>query len=103
MTPESEVYRFGNGGLLTSTERVTVPVVLADHPLSLSYSVVESPVLSLLSGRDVVEGLGLDIKGSEHAHRETATARPLNTFLVQGAVRDGRWAGQGKGRWRRHG
>ena len=35
-TPESEVYRFGNGGLLTSTERVTVPVVLADHPLLLS-------------------------------------------------------------------
>ena len=31
--PESEVQRFGHGGLLTSTERVTVPVVLADHPL----------------------------------------------------------------------
>ena len=44
--PESEVYRFGNGGQLTSTERATVPVVLADHPLLLSYSVVESPVLS---------------------------------------------------------
>ena len=61
--PESEVYRFGNGSLLTSTERVTVPVMLADHPLFLSYSVVESPVLSLLIGRDAVEGLGLDIKG----------------------------------------
>ena len=34
--PESEVCRFGNGGLLTSTERVTVRVVLADHPLLLS-------------------------------------------------------------------
>ena len=33
---ESEVYRFGNGGLLTSTERVTVLVVLADHPLLLT-------------------------------------------------------------------
>ena len=44
VTPESEVYRFGNGGLLTSTERVTIPVVLADHPLLLSKSVVESPV-----------------------------------------------------------
>ena len=49
---------------LTSTERVTVPVVLADNPLLLSCSVVESPVISLLIGRDVVEGLGLDIKGS---------------------------------------
>ena len=46
--PESEVYRFGNGGLLTPTERVTAPVVLADHSLLLSYTVVESPVLSLL-------------------------------------------------------
>ena len=43
---------------MTSTERVKVPVVLADHPLLLSYSVVESPVLSLLIRRDVVEGLG---------------------------------------------
>ena len=73
MTPESEVYRFGNGGLLTSTERVTIPVVLADHPLLLSYSVVESPVLSLLIGRDVVEGLGLDIKGSSEMQQ-----RPLS-------------------------
>ena len=40
---DEEVYgNDGNGGLLTSTERVTVPVVLADHPLLLSYSVVES-------------------------------------------------------------
>ena len=31
VAPESEVYRFGNGGLMTSTERVTVLVVLADH------------------------------------------------------------------------
>ena len=59
MTPEAEVHRFENGGLLTSPERVTVPVVLTDHPLF-----VESPVLSLFIGRDVVEGLGLDIKGS---------------------------------------
>ena len=64
VTLESEVYRLGNGGLLTSTERVTVPVVLADHPLLLSCSFLESPVLSLLIGRDVVEGLGLNIKGS---------------------------------------
>ena len=44
---------------------VTVLVVLADHPLSLTCSVVESPVFPLLIGRDVVEGLGLDINGSK--------------------------------------
>ena len=75
--PESEVYRFGNGGLLTSTERVTVPVVLATHPLLLSCSVVESPVSSLLIGRDVVEGLGLDIKGSSKTLEYSGQSQPL--------------------------
>ena len=82
VTPESEVYRFGNGGLLTSTERVTVPVVLADHPLLLSYSVVESPVLSLLIGRDVVEGLGLDIKGSSKTLEYNGRSQPLEDSVA---------------------
>ena len=80
---ESEVYRFGNGGLLTSTERVTVPVVLVDHPLLLSYSVVESPVLSLLLGRDVVEGLGLDIKGSSKTLEYNGRSRPLEDSMAR--------------------
>ena len=82
VTPESEVYRFGNGGLLTSTERVTVPVVLADHRLLLSYSVVESPVLSLLIGRDVVEGLGLDIKGSSKTLEYNGRSQPLEDSVA---------------------
>ena len=80
--PESELYRFGNGGLLTSTERVTVPVVLADHPVLLSYSVVESPVLSLLIGRDVVEGLGLDIKGSSKTLEYNGRSQPLEDSVA---------------------
>ena len=82
VTPESEVYRFGKGGLLTSTERATVPVVLADHPLFLSYSVVESPVLSLLIGRDVVEGLGLDIKGSSKTLEYNGRSQPLEDSVA---------------------
>ena len=80
VTPECEVYRFGNGGLLTSTERVTVPVVLADHPLLLSYNVVESPVLSLLIGRDVVEGL--DIKGSSRTLEYNGRSQPLEDSVA---------------------
>ena len=80
--PESEVYRFGNGGLLTSTERVTVPVVLTNHPLLLSHSVVESPVLSLLIGRDVVEGLGLDIKGSSKTLEYNGQSQPLEDSVA---------------------
>ena len=44
---------------MTSTERGTVPVVLADHSLLLSYCIVERLVFSLLTGRDGVERLGL--------------------------------------------
>ena len=74
--------RFGNGGLLTSTERVTVPVVLADHCLLLCKSVVESPVLSLLIGRDVVEGLGLDIKGSSKTSEYNGRSQPLEDSVA---------------------
>ena len=82
VTPESEVYRFGNGGLLTSTERVTFLVVLTDHPLLLSYSVVESPVSSLLIGRGVVEGLGLDIKGSSETLEYNGRSQPLEDSVA---------------------
>ena len=75
--PESEVYHFWKRYLLTSTERVTVPVVLADHSLFLSYSVAASPVLSLLIGRDVEEGLGLDIKGSSKTLEYNGRSQPL--------------------------
>ena len=67
---------------MTSTERVTVPVVLADHPLWLSYSVVESPVLSLLIGRDVVEGLGLDIKGSSKTFEYNGRSQPFEDSVA---------------------
>ena len=61
---------------------MTVPVVLADHPLLLSYSVVESPVLSLLIGRDVVEGLGLDIKGSSKTLGYNGRSQPLEDSVA---------------------
>ena len=67
---------------MTSTERVTVPVVLADHPLWSSYSVVESPVFSLLIGRDVVEGLGLDIEGSSKTLEYTDRSQPLEDSVA---------------------
>ena len=52
VTTESEVYRFGNGGLLTSTER-DGSCCARRSSILLSYSVVQGPVLSLLIGRDV--------------------------------------------------
>ena len=37
---EKETYRFGNGGTLVSVERVTCPLVVANNPLKISFSVV---------------------------------------------------------------
>ena len=61
---------------------MTVPFVLADHPLLLSHSVVESPVLSLLIGRDVVEGLGLDIKGNSKTLEHNGRSQPLEDSVA---------------------
>ena len=52
--------------------------MLADHPLLLSYSVVESRVLSLL----VVEGLDLDIKGSSKTLEYNGRSQPLEDSVA---------------------
>ena len=52
---EDESYKFGNGGTLPSTRRVTVPICIGDKPTKISFSVVDSPGLSLLIGRDFLE------------------------------------------------
>ena len=61
---------------------MTVLVVLADHTLLLSYSVVESLVLYLLIGRDVVAGLGLDIKGSSKTLENNGRSQPLEDSVA---------------------
>ena len=45
---EDESYKFGNGGTLPSSRRVTVPICIGDKPTKISFSVVDSPGLSLL-------------------------------------------------------
>ena len=64
--------------------RVTVLVVLADHPLLLS-SVVESPVLSSLIGRDVVD---LDITGSSKTLEYNGRSQPLEDSVDGTLLRD---------------
>ena len=61
---------------------VTLPVVLANHRLSLSDRVVESFVLSLLIGRDVVEGLGPDIKGGSKTLENNGRSQPLEDSVA---------------------
>ncbi|CAE8585764.1 unnamed protein product [Polarella glacialis] len=53
-----ERFRFGNGGILVAKERVTVPAVVCGGPMLLSFCVVDSFLLPLLIGRDVLENIG---------------------------------------------
>ena len=57
--PEHESYRFGNGGTLLSSIRATVPAVLGNTPMLISFSVVDSPSLGLLLGRDFLTPAGV--------------------------------------------
>ena len=61
-----ERYRFGNGGILDSWVKATVPAVLAGRAYFITFSVVKSDRLTLLLGRDLLEPLGatLDMKNS---------------------------------------
>ena len=63
---ERERYRFGNGGILESLVKATVPAVLAGRAYFITFSIVKSDRLTLLLGRDLLEPLGatLDMKNS---------------------------------------
>ena len=49
---ESEPFRFGDGGILKSTFRATVPAVVCGIPSLITFSVVPSDTFGLLLGCD---------------------------------------------------
>ena len=57
-TPEQERFRFGNGGVLTSWERVRLPMLLANRIVLIWVSSVPSSSLGLLVGKDFLDSLG---------------------------------------------
>ena len=63
--PENEMFRFGNGGCLVSRERVRLPICLLNKVVLVWVSVVPSPTLGCLFGKDWLESLGaiLDFVG----------------------------------------
>ena len=63
--PEHEMFRFGNGGCLVSRERVRLPICLLNKVVLVWVSVVPSPTLACLFGKDWLESLGaiLDFVG----------------------------------------
>ena len=56
--PETEVFRFGNGGTKTSTLRYRLPMVVGSSLLLVWVSVVAVPSLGLLLGRDFLDAVG---------------------------------------------
>ena len=64
--PERERFRFGNGGQLTSEERVRLPFVIAGKIVLVWVSAVPCSSLGLLLGKDALDALGalLDFMGN---------------------------------------
>ena len=57
-SPESEVFRFGNGGCKTSFMRYRLPMMVGSSLLTVWVSVVDVPSLGLLLGRDFLDAIG---------------------------------------------
>ena len=58
---EVEFFRFGNGGRLKSDRRYSLPVTISGSPAFIQVSVVASPTLGALLGKDLQKALGLVI------------------------------------------
>ena len=56
--PEQERFRFGNGGVLSSVERVKIPMLIGSHIVCLWISSVPCNSLGLLMGKDALDALG---------------------------------------------
>ncbi len=56
---ESDFFRFGNGGRLKSDRRWALSVCIEGRPLFLRVSVVASPMLGALLGKDLFFALGV--------------------------------------------
>ena len=76
---ELEKYRFGNGGTLDSKTRVTVPIVVANRPTRIAFSVVPSDGLSLLIGRDFLSALGIQLDCGKGILRWKGSTSELTT------------------------
>ena len=107
--PETENFKFGNGGVLPSATRWRIPAVIGGQLVCVWVSTVPVPSLGLLLGRDVLDGLGGVLDFSER----TLMCRVLGqapTALVQLAAGHlavslipEQWPGLTKDRWRRLG
>jgi hypothetical protein len=57
--PEVEFFRFGNGGRLKSDRRYALRICVESKPLFVKVSVVASPTLGALLGKDFIKALGI--------------------------------------------
>ena len=59
--PERERYRFGDGRIVKSYKKATLPIVMCGQPLLATCSIVESDTLGLLLGKDFQEHNKVDM------------------------------------------
>ena len=88
--PENEMFRFGNGGCLVSRERVRIPLCIFNRVILVWVSVVASPSLGCLFGKDWLESLGavLDFVGQ----RLKLEALDKNKWVKLSKMRAGHFA-----------
>ena len=106
---ESELFRFGNGGVQHSYERWRLPMVVGDQLILLWTSVVGVPSLGLLLGRDFLDGIGAVLSFSQrllrcdHLNNLVVPLRQMAAghFLLQ--LIPQHWRRPDEGRWRRLG
>ena len=84
--PETESFKFGNGGMLPSAVRWRIPAMIGDHLVCIWVSAFPVQSLGLLLGRDALDGLGgvLDLGGEALAAASSMTWPCLWSDLVQG-------------------
>jgi hypothetical protein len=107
--PESELFRFGNGGCKTSFVRYRLPVMVGPSLVLVWVSIVPVPSLGLLLGRDFLDAIGAVISFSRRMMRadyldgSLVRLRQLTAGHFALLLAPERWTLPGALRWRKSG
>ena len=107
--PESEVFRFGNGGTKTSFSKIRIPIMVGKTLVLVWVSIVSVPSLGLLLGRDFMDAIGAVISFARKILRADYLDGSLVRLkqLVAGhfavELAPSSWPSPGPHRWRKSG
>ena len=107
--PESELFRFGNGGTKTSFARYRLPMMVGTSLVLIWVSIVPVPSLGLLLGRDFLDSIGAVISfarkmlRADYLDGSLVRLRQLTAGHFALLLAPPRWMLPGALRWRRSG